>query len=286
MRSANMPLKFLRFISLWLVAFGGLAVSAEQPAAGIASPPPAVGSTPPPATTPTPPVAGSTTPPAVTPTAPVAGSTPPQAATPTPPVAGSTSPAVTSTLSVAAASTPPAQPAPPASHAGQHFAGPSSPGYLLQPGDLLQVTVWKETELTSEVLIRPDGGIAYALAGDMQAAGHTVAELTTMLETRIHKFEPDALVTISIKAPNGNRVYVIGKVNHPGDFPLNRPTDVMQALSLAGGATAFADTNSIRVLRRDGDHEKSIAFRYRDIERGRKLDQNILLQSGDTVVVP
>jgi polysaccharide biosynthesis/export protein len=190
--------------------------------------------------------------------------------------------------------TPPvAAPAPPvqsstgaAPQAAASPAAPTSSGYLLQPGDLLQVTVWKETELTSEVLIRPDGGMAYALAGDMQAAGHTVAELTKMLEAKIHKFEPDALVTISIKATNGNRVYVIGKVNHPGDFPLNRPTDVMQALSLAGGATPFADTNAIRILRRDGDHEKAIAFRYRDIERGRKLNQNILLQSGDTVVVP
>jgi polysaccharide export outer membrane protein len=75
-------------------------------------------------------------------------------------------------------------------------------------------------------------------------------------------------------------------VNHPGDFPLIRPIDVMQALSLAGGATPFADTNAIRILRRDGDHLSSITFRYGDVEKGRKLAQNILLQSGDTVVVP
>ena len=159
-------------------------------------------------------------------------------------------------------------------------------GYLLQPGDVLQVAVWKETDLTSEVLIRPDGGMSFALAGDLHAAGHTVAELTAMLEKRIRKFEPDAVVTVVVKAATGNRVYVIGKVNHAGDFPLNRPIDVMQALSLAGGATPFADTNGIRVLRRDGDRQSSIAFRYSDVERGRKLEQNILLQSGDTVVVP
>jgi polysaccharide biosynthesis/export protein len=107
-----------------------------------------------------------------------------------------------------------------------------------------------------------------------------------MLETRIRKFVPDAVVTVSVKTANGNRVYVIGKVNHAGDFPLNRPIDVMQAISLAGGATPFADTNAIRVLRREGNRETAIAFRYRDVERGRKLEQNILLQSGDTVVVP
>jgi polysaccharide export outer membrane protein len=168
-------------------------------------------------------------------------------------------------------------------------AGPdvvTRPGYLLQPGDVLQVAVWKETDLTAEVLVRPDGGISFPLAGELPAAGHTVADLTAMLEQRIRKFEPDAVVTVAVKTASGNRVYVIGKVNHPGEFPLIGAIDVMQALSLAGGATPFADTNGIRILRRDGKRQSSIAFRYNDVERGRKLEQNILLQSGDTVVVP
>jgi polysaccharide export outer membrane protein len=159
-------------------------------------------------------------------------------------------------------------------------------GYHLQPGDVLQVVVWKETDLQSEVLIRPDGGISFPLAGDLQAAGLTTADLRTELETRVRKLIPDAVVTVSVKAPNGNRVFVIGKVNRPGDFPLLRPTDVMQALSLAGGATPFANTNKIRVLHRDGSHQTSIRFRYSDVVRGRNLDQNVLLQSGDTVIVP
>ncbi|MGO9988374.1 MAG: polysaccharide biosynthesis/export family protein [Steroidobacteraceae bacterium] len=159
-------------------------------------------------------------------------------------------------------------------------------GYKLQPGDVLTVVVWKETDLQSEVLIRPDGGISFALAGDLQAAGLTTSELTTALEVRVRKLIPDAVVTVSVKAPNGNRVFVIGKVNRPGDFPLLRPTDVMQALSLAGGMTPFADTNKIRVLRRVGAHQTSYRFRYSDVVHGRHLDQNILLQSGDTVIVP
>ena len=159
-------------------------------------------------------------------------------------------------------------------------------GYLLRAGDILQVSVWKETDLQGEVLIRPDGAISFALAGELQAAGHTVGELTKMLEVRVRKFIPDAVVTVSVKTILGNRVYVIGKVNRPGDFPLSGPIDVMQALSLAGGATPFANTNHIRVLRRSGDHEISIPFHYSDVEHGRRLDQNILLQSGDTVVVP
>ncbi|HEY2679124.1 MAG TPA: polysaccharide biosynthesis/export family protein [Steroidobacteraceae bacterium] len=163
---------------------------------------------------------------------------------------------------------------------------PVSVGYKLQPGDVLQVVVWKETELQSEALIRPDGGISFPLAGDVIAAGLTTAELRSELETRVRKLIPDAVVTVSVKAPNGNRVFVIGKVNRPGDFPLLRPTDVLQALSLAGGATPFASTDRIRILHRDGSHLTSTRFRYSDVARGRNLDQNILLQSGDTVIVP
>jgi len=165
-------------------------------------------------------------------------------------------------------------------------ADPAADSYILRAGDVLVVSVWKESDMQGEVLVRPDGGISFALAGELQAAGHTVDELTKMLETRVRKYIPDAVVTISVKAINGNRVYVIGKVNRPGDFPLSGPMDVMQALTLAGGATPFAETNKIRVLRRTGDHQTSIAFHYSDVERGRRLDQNILLQSGDTVVVP
>jgi polysaccharide export outer membrane protein len=170
--------------------------------------------------------------------------------------------------------------------AAVHGAEPADDGYKLRAGDVLQVSIWKETDLQSEVLIRPDGGMTFALAGELQAAGHTVAELTSLLETRIRKFIPDAVVTVSVKSAGGNRVYVIGKVNRPGDFPLSGPIDVLQALSLAGGATPFANTNGIRILRRDGDRQTSIPFRYSDVSRGRRLDQNILLKSGDTVVVP
>jgi polysaccharide export outer membrane protein len=166
-------------------------------------------------------------------------------------------------------------------------AEPTLPeSYKLQPGDLLQVVVWKETDLQGEVLVRPDGGISFALAGDLMAAGRTTEELRADLETRVRKLVPGAVVTVSVKAANGNRVYVIGKVNHPGDFALNRPTDVMQALGLAGGTTPFADTNGIRVLHREGLHQTSTRFRYNDVARGRHLEQNVQLQSGDTVIVP
>lgn len=159
-------------------------------------------------------------------------------------------------------------------------------GYKLRPGDVLTISVWNEKDLQAEAVIRPDGGITFPLAGELHAADETITDLTHELQTRIQKYIPDAVVTVVVKAVLGNRIYVVGKVSHPGDFPLNGPLDVMQALALAGGATPFADINKIRVLRRDGTQQTSIPFRYRDIENGRKLDHNILLQSGDTVVVP
>jgi polysaccharide export outer membrane protein len=165
-------------------------------------------------------------------------------------------------------------------------ASPAPAGYRLQPGDILIVDVWKEKELQQEVLVRPDGGITFPLAGDLAAAERTVDDLRSELEGRLRHFIPDVAVTVGVKTVAGNRVYVIGKVNRPGDYMIVRPTDVMQALSLAGGTTPFADVNAIRVLRRDRGAQVSYEFRYGDVERGKRLEQNILLRGGDTVVVP
>jgi polysaccharide export outer membrane protein len=169
---------------------------------------------------------------------------------------------------------------------GAAAAPPVDDSYVVQPGDTLQVSVWKETDLTGEVLVRPDGGMTFPLAGNIEAGGHTVEQIRTVLVSRLGKYVPDPVVTVAVKATAGSRIFVVGKVNRPGDFPLIRPIDVMQALSLAGGATPFADVDGIRILRRNGDHQVVFRFRYDDVRRGRGLSQNILLQSGDTVVVP
>jgi polysaccharide biosynthesis/export protein len=165
-----------------------------------------------------------------------------------------------------------------------HAAEPEP--YRIQPGDVLIVSVWKEQDLQSEVLVRPDGGLSFALVGDLQASGRTVEELRAKVDERLRKFIPDPSVTIAVKQIGGNRVYVLGKVNRPGEFPFSRPIDVMQALSLAGGATSFAALDDIQILRREQGHQTALRFRYSEVEQGRKLEQNILLQSGDTVVVP
>jgi polysaccharide export outer membrane protein len=158
--------------------------------------------------------------------------------------------------------------------------------YEVQPGDLLQVSVWKEADLSQQVLVRPDGGFSFPLAGDVNANGKTAEELRVELTQRLGKFIPDLFVTVAVQEIRGNKVYVIGQVNRPGEFVVNPRIDVMQALSLAGGTTAFAAPNDIFVLRREGGAQRRLPFNFGDVTRGKSLDQNILLRSGDVVVVP
>ncbi|MGD9843623.1 MAG: polysaccharide biosynthesis/export family protein [Steroidobacteraceae bacterium] len=159
-------------------------------------------------------------------------------------------------------------------------------GYQIQPGDVLHVSVWKETDLQAELLVRPDGGISFPLAGDLIVSGLSVAQVSDAIAERIKRYVPDPVVTAEIKAIGGNRIYVVGKVNKPGEFTFNRQLDVMQVLSLAGGGTAFASLSDIRILRRENGKQIALRFDYTDLEKGKALDKNILLKSGDTVVVP
>lgn len=159
-------------------------------------------------------------------------------------------------------------------------------GYALQPGDVLEILVWKEEDLTKEVLIRPDGGISFPLAGDLQASGHTVQELRAELTRRLGRLIPDLDVTVLLKEVKGNKIYVIGQVSKPGEFVVNPQVDVMQALTMAGGMTAFASLGDIYVLRRSQGEQTRLRFDFTAVSKGRDLQQNIMLQSGDVVVVP
>lgn len=160
--------------------------------------------------------------------------------------------------------------------------------YHVNPGDILEVYVWNEKDLTREVLVRPDGFISVPLAGQIAAGGHSIADIEAKLSAALGNFLKDKpTVTVSLRQATGFKIYVLGKVNRPGEFPIVRPTDVMQALALAGGLNPFAAENGISVLHRDADGtQKSVRFRYSDVKNGDALDSNTLLQSGDIVVVP
>jgi polysaccharide export outer membrane protein len=166
-------------------------------------------------------------------------------------------------------------------------APPADAAYTVHPGDTLLVSVWKEPDLQGPVLVRPDGAFSFPLAGQMDARNKTVPELQQELTTKLKKYISDPVVTVSIQEIKGNKVYVIGQVQKPGDFVVNPRVDVMQALSMAGGTTPFAALGDIMILRRnDTGQQQALPFRYTEVVRGKNLAQNIMLQAGDVVVVP
>ena len=158
--------------------------------------------------------------------------------------------------------------------------------YKIQPGDILMVSVWKEEDMTQEVIVRPDGQITFPLAGEAKAAGNSIEDLRQLISERLKKYIPDPVVTVSMRQLTGNTVYVIGKVNRPGEFPIVRNINVMQALSVAGGTSTYAALNDIKIPRRENGKLRALSFKYAEVEKGKRLEQNIILQAGDVVVVP
>ena len=158
--------------------------------------------------------------------------------------------------------------------------------YKVLPGDVLLISVWKELDLQLEVLVRPDGAFSFPLAGDISTRNQSVLDLKDEITERLSRYISDPVVTVSVKQVLGNKIYVIGQVVRPGVFIVNPQVDVMQALSMAGGTTPFAALNGIKILRRSGKEQHAISFRYNDVVKGNNLKQNIVLQSGDVVVVP
>ncbi len=174
------------------------------------------------------------------------------------------------------------------------FAGAPPPkdlgansAYRLNPGDKLEITVWHEENLHSEVVVLPDGTVSFPLVGHVPAARKTTEELAALLRERLGKFIPGPEINIRLISAEGNTIFVIGEVAHPGSIVMPKPMDVMQALSMAGGLTQFAKKNSIHILRREADgRSQTLDFEYGEVEDGENMGQNILLQSGDTIVVP
>lgn len=158
--------------------------------------------------------------------------------------------------------------------------------YLIGPGDLLNIYVWKEPELTRDITVMPDGRVTFPLIGEIVAAGKTVTELKESISKMIEKYVTAPEVTVIVRESRSRRIYTIGKVNRPGPYPLDPGMTVLQALSTAGGFAEWADEKNVLIIRRDGDKEIQLPFNYKAFISGNNLDQNILLKSNDTIVVP
>lgn len=159
--------------------------------------------------------------------------------------------------------------------------------YRIGPGDKLRVSVWKHDEVSQEVTVRPDGNVSLPLIGDVPASGRSGREIAKDVETRLAKYYSEPVpVTVLVLEVKSYKVYVIGEVQKPGELAPTQPITVLMGLAMAGGFTPFAQQDAIVVLRRDERGERRIPFSYTAVVKGGDLRQNLLLQSGDTIIVP
>jgi polysaccharide biosynthesis/export protein len=163
---------------------------------------------------------------------------------------------------------------------------PADSEYKIGPQDVLRIDVWKETEISRTLPVRPDGKISLPLLNDVQAAGLTAMQLASVISDGLKKFITNPQVTVSVTEINSRRIYVTGEVLKPGAFPLLPNMTVLQALSSSGGFTQFARVKSIYVLRKEQGKDVKHPFNYKEVVSGKSPAQNILLEPGDVIVVP
>lgn len=163
--------------------------------------------------------------------------------------------------------------------------------FLLGPEDVLDVTVWRNQDLSRQVVVRPDGMISMPLIGDIQASGMTANQLAARIAERLKDYKENPSVTVSVKEVNSYNIYVLGEVQKPGKYQLKTQTSVLQAIAVAGGFTIFASKNKMQVVTTEanGDgkpHEIRIPVSYNDLLTGKGERGNFVLKAGDIVVVP
>jgi len=160
-------------------------------------------------------------------------------------------------------------------------------GYRVGPGDVLKVNVWKHDELSQQVTVRPDGKVSLPLMGDIEADGRTVDEIAADILKRSARFFTDSPpVSVQVAEVRSYKIYVVGEVLRSGEFTPNHQVTVLHGLALAGGFTRFANADRIVIVRKDSHGERRIPFDYDAVVNGGDLQENLALQSGDTVIVP
>jgi len=167
--------------------------------------------------------------------------------------------------------------------------GPSVPvpaDYVIGPEDVVGVLFWREPEMSGDVTVRPDGMISLPLLGDIRAVGLRPEALSAEVQKAAGRYLSDANATIVVRQINSRRVFITGEVRSPGAYPLTGPRTVLQLIALAGGLSEYADGDQITVMRAEGSAARTLKFNYKEVSKGKRLDQNVQLQPGDTVVVP
>jgi polysaccharide biosynthesis/export protein len=162
----------------------------------------------------------------------------------------------------------------------------ADPNYIIGGQDMLDISVWKEAELSRSVPVRPDGKISLPLLNDVQAAGLTPTQLAAQITESLKKFVTDPQVTVIVSQINSQRIYILGEVNRAGAYPLLPDMTILQGLSSAGGFTQFANLKKIYMFRMENGKQVKYPFSYKDVIDGKQPDENVILKAGDTIVVP
>lgn len=160
------------------------------------------------------------------------------------------------------------------------------PSYVIGPDDVLSILFWRDKDTSTDVVVRPDGKITLPLLNDIVAAGLTPEQLRVSIQKAAEQYFQDPNVSVVVKSVHSRRVYVTGSVNKPGPYLLTSKTTVLQMLAQAGGLGDFAKKDKIAVMRTVNGQTQLFKFNYKDVIEGKKLEQNIELRPGDTIVVP
>ena len=172
-----------------------------------------------------------------------------------------------------------------AKQTGSAKAGPKD--YKIGAGDILDITIWKEPDLSrAEILVRTDGKISFPLLNDVQAAGLTPLEMKRNMEAGLKEFISNPFVTVTVRSPESQKIYILGEVLNTGEYPLTKHLTVLQAFALAGGFTDWASKKEIILMRKEGGKEKLYRINYKNIVKGKDLGQNLKLKADDTIIVP
>lgn len=159
--------------------------------------------------------------------------------------------------------------------------------YRIGAGDLLEISTWKEPDLSrKDILVRVDGKLSFPLLGDIPAAGMTPVELTDTIQKGLKNYVSNPVVTVTVVNPSSQRIYILGEVLKTGEYPLIKSLTVLQAFALAGGFTQWASKDEIILLRGEPGKEKIYKINYKDIVKGKGSENNLMLQANDTIVVP
>ena len=172
-----------------------------------------------------------------------------------------------------------------AKQTGSAKAGPKD--YQIGAGDILEITIWKEPDLSREaVLVRTDGKISFPLLNDVQAAGLTPLEMKKNMEAGLKDFISNPFVTITVRRPESQKIYILGEVRNTSEYPLTKNLTVLQAFALAGGFTEWASKKEIILMRKEGGSDKIYRINYKNIIKGKDISQNLKLKADDTIIVP